>query len=184
MSSLREFGPVQGDWLTERVLPQGGGSEKMPVIADSVAGQLHFGLNAREWGYFDVAKQKWLSIAAYEKEGGSYAIGHTNWLWKDYFNTAGWKFDGANIGWTFPFDVDLCAMAIWSSSSATGTVGVFGGASAIAGATISLSAATTNQDDSYAVATIAAGTLIGLKTTSGSMNAGHVSCIFRRVLHE
>lgn len=157
-----------------------GGDVGTAFPSTAVDGQRFYRTDFGEWFFYDSTRSKWLGETLIEVVAFG-PTAQTTWL------RATGDIGGAAVTYSATFgviaiyDVAVVAMEVSCGGASTMTVGVQDDGATSTGATISLANAFNNHDSTINGATIAAGSVMGIKVTSGTANFPFVKAYARRV---
>lgn len=146
-----------------------------------VDGQRCYRTDHQQWYFYDVAASAWLSATVYEIAFGAGASVASGSYFKQ-LPLAGSANYSATYGEQFGFNVAVVGMVAIVGASSTCTFTVEDDGSDVTNGSLSLSSQTAKQDELMMSVAIAAGSIIGVKCTSGTattFTSGRVR--FRRI---
>jgi hypothetical protein len=114
------------------------------------------------------AKSAWLSVNVYEMTFGKRAASVASGSYFDEFVATGSATYTSTYGYRYGFDVIVVGIDLEVGASSTCTITVEDDGADVTGGAISLSSQTAKQDETLLSSTIAAGSAIGVKCTSGT----------------
>lgn len=150
--------------------------------ASPVDGQRCFRTDLREYFFYDATASKWLSFTVFSTDFGKRAASVASGSFFDQYVATGAATFSSTYGDSFGFDVVVVGISVLVGASSTCTVTVEDDGSDVTGGSISLSSQTIKQDETLLSNTIAAGSVIGVKCTSGTASTfAHGKVRFRRI---
>lgn len=147
-----------------------------------VDGQRCYRTDLHDYFFYDATLAKWLSLTVFSMAFGKRAASVTSGTYFDQMVATGAAAYSATYGERFGFDVVVVGIAIEVGASSTCTATVQDDGNDLTGGAISLASETAKQDETLCSNTIAAGSAIGVKCTSGTASTftnGRVR--FRRI---